>query len=61
MVNIGFIGLGIMGKPKVEHLIKGRHRFLYSHRGGVCRLGYYAEDRDFLTEGVAQYAYNGGC
>lgn len=31
MANIGFIGLGIMGKPMTGHLIKGGHSlFLYS-------------------------------
>lgn len=34
MENIGFIGLGIMGKPMAQHLIKGGHRlFLYTRSG----------------------------
>jgi 2-hydroxy-3-oxopropionate reductase len=34
MSNIGFIGLGIMGKPMAGHLIKGGHTlFLYSRSG----------------------------
>ena len=34
MANIGFIGLGIMGKPMAQHLIKGGHRlFLYTRSG----------------------------
>jgi 2-hydroxy-3-oxopropionate reductase len=34
MANIGFIGLGIMGKPMAGHLIKGGHSlFLYSRSG----------------------------
>ncbi len=34
MANIGFIGLGIMGKPMAGHLIKGGHTlFLYSRSG----------------------------
>lgn len=34
MLNIGFIGLGIMGKPMAEHLIRGGHKlFLHSRRG----------------------------
>lgn len=34
MKNIGFIGLGIMGKPMAQHLFKGGHRlFLYTRSG----------------------------
>ncbi len=34
MTNIGFIGLGIMGRPMAGHLIKGGHDlFLYSRSG----------------------------
>ena len=34
MANIGFIGLGIMGKPMTSHLIRGGHQlFLYSRSG----------------------------
>lgn len=34
MANIGFIGLGLMGKPMAQHLIKGGHRlFLYTRSG----------------------------
>lgn len=33
MLNIGFIGLGIMGKPMAGHLIRGGHKlFLHSRR-----------------------------
>ncbi len=35
MANIGFIGLGIMGKPMSEHLIKGGHRLFLQSRSGV--------------------------
>jgi 2-hydroxy-3-oxopropionate reductase len=34
MANIGFIGLGVMGKPMAEHLIAAGHRlFLYTPSG----------------------------
>lgn len=34
-MNIGFIGLGIMGKPMAEHLIKGGHTLFLHSRSGV--------------------------
>lgn len=34
-MNIGFIGLGIMGKPMAQHLIKGGHRLFLRSRSGV--------------------------
>ena len=39
MSNIGFIGLGIMGKPMAGHLIKGGHTlFLHSRSGAPQEL-----------------------
>lgn len=35
MKNIGFIGLGIMGKPMAGHLIKAGHRLFLHSRSGV--------------------------
>ncbi|MEE8150540.1 MAG: NAD(P)-binding domain-containing protein, partial [Nitrosomonadaceae bacterium] len=35
MANIGFIGLGIMGKPMAENLIKGGHLLFLHSRSGV--------------------------
>ena len=35
MVNIGFIGLGIMGKPMAGHLMKGGHSLFLQSRSGV--------------------------
>ena len=35
MANIGFIGLGIMGKPMAGHLIKGGHTLFLHSRSGV--------------------------
>ena len=35
MSNIGFIGLGIMGKPMAGHLIKGGHALFLHSRSGV--------------------------
>jgi len=35
MSNIGFIGLGIMGKPMAGHLIKGGHTVYLNTRSGV--------------------------
>lgn len=35
MITIGFIGLGIMGKPMAGHLINGGHRLLLHTRSGV--------------------------
>jgi 2-hydroxy-3-oxopropionate reductase len=34
-VNIGFIGLGVMGRPMAEHLIKAGHRLQLASRSGV--------------------------
>ncbi|MGH8763328.1 MAG: 2-hydroxy-3-oxopropionate reductase [Nitrosospira sp.] len=34
-MNIGFIGLGIMGKPMAGHLIKGGHALFLHSRSGV--------------------------
>ncbi len=34
-MNIGFIGLGVMGRPMAEHLIKAGHRVALSSRSGV--------------------------
>ena len=39
MANIGFIGLGIMGKPMAARLIKGGHTlYLHSRRGAPEEL-----------------------
>ncbi len=35
MANIGFIGLGIMGKPMARHLIEGGHSLFLHSRSGV--------------------------
>ncbi len=35
MTNIGFIGLGIMGRPMAGHLIKGGHTLFLHSRSGV--------------------------
>jgi 2-hydroxy-3-oxopropionate reductase len=35
MSNIGFIGLGIMGKPMAQNLIKGGHTLFLNSRSGV--------------------------
>jgi 2-hydroxy-3-oxopropionate reductase len=35
MSNIGFVGLGIMGKPMAGHLIKGGHTLFLHSRSGV--------------------------
>jgi 2-hydroxy-3-oxopropionate reductase len=37
MANIGFIGLGIMGKPMAGHLIKGGHTVFLNSRSGVSQ------------------------
>ena len=34
-MNIGFIGLGVMGRPMADHLIKGGHRLRLASRSGV--------------------------
>lgn len=57
MANIGFIGLGIMGKPMAEHLIRGGHQLFLHSRSNV--------PEELITQGgkacsspqeVAQYA-----
>jgi 2-hydroxy-3-oxopropionate reductase len=35
VANIGFIGLGIMGKPMASHLIRGGHQLFLHSRSGV--------------------------
>ena len=35
MSNIGFVGLGIMGKPMALNLIKGGHKLYLNSRSGV--------------------------
>jgi 2-hydroxy-3-oxopropionate reductase len=35
MSNIGFIGLGIMGKPMAANLIKGGHKLFLNSRSSV--------------------------
>src|ERR1700704_2809323 len=35
MSNIGFVGLGIMGKPMAANLIKGGHTLFLHSRSGV--------------------------
>ena len=35
MTNVGFIGLGIMGKPMAANLIKGGHTLYLHSRSGV--------------------------
>jgi len=35
-MNIGFIGLGIMGKPMAANLIKGGHTLFLHSRSGVA-------------------------
>ena len=37
MSNIGFIGLGIMGKPMALNLIKGGHTLFLTSRSGVAK------------------------
>lgn len=57
MTTIGFIGLGIMGKPMARHLIKGGHRLFLQSRSGVpadlIALGGSAAS---LSEEVARHA-----
>lgn len=36
MSNIGFVGLGIMGKPMASNLIKGGHKLFLHSRSGVA-------------------------
>ncbi|MDP1558351.1 MAG: 2-hydroxy-3-oxopropionate reductase [Nitrosomonas sp.] len=57
MANIGFIGLGIMGKPMAEHLIKGGHRLFLHSRSGVPADLVALGGRAFSSpKVVAQYA-----
>jgi len=35
MANLGFIGLGTMGSPMADHLIKAGHRVFLDSRSGV--------------------------
>lgn len=35
MINIGFVGLGIMGKPMASHLMRGGHQLFLRSRSGV--------------------------
>jgi 2-hydroxy-3-oxopropionate reductase len=35
MSKVGFIGLGIMGRPMASHLIKGGHEVYLHSRSGV--------------------------
>ena len=35
MSNVGFVGLGIMGKPMALNLIKGGHTLFLTSRSGV--------------------------
>lgn len=57
MANIGFIGLGIMGKAMAGHLIKGGHSLFLHSRSGVpadlVALGGWAFP---VSKEVAQYA-----
>ncbi len=34
-MNVGFIGLGIMGRPMAEHLAAGGHTMFLNSRSGV--------------------------
>jgi 2-hydroxy-3-oxopropionate reductase len=49
MANIGFIGLGIMGKPMALQLKKGGHKLFVHTRSGVC-------DRELLENGGTECA-----
>ena len=35
MSTIGFVGLGVMGRPMVGHLISGGHTLVLNSHGGV--------------------------
>ena len=35
MSNVGFVGLGVMGKPMALNLIKGGHTLFLTSRSGV--------------------------
>ncbi|WP_418304115.1 2-hydroxy-3-oxopropionate reductase [Nitrosospira lacus] len=57
MMNIGFIGLGIMGKPMAGHLINGGHAlFLYSRSGVPQELLEQRGEACFSPREVAQNA-----
>jgi len=57
MANIGFIGLGIMGKPMAEHLIKGGHSLFLHSRSRVPEDLIALGGREFLSpKEVAQHA-----
>ncbi|PSJ18059.1 2-hydroxy-3-oxopropionate reductase [Nitrosomonas supralitoralis] len=57
MANIGFIGLGIMGKPMARHLIKGGHNlFLHSRSGVPGDLIALGGKEFFSPKEVAQHA-----
>ncbi len=57
MANIGFIGLGIMGKPMAGHLIKGGHRLFLHSRSGVPKDLLALGGEDFSSPKlVAQHA-----
>jgi len=49
MANIGFIGLGIMGKPMALHLKKGGHKLFLHTRSGV-------NDKELLENGGTECA-----
>jgi 2-hydroxy-3-oxopropionate reductase len=53
MANIGFIGLGIMGKPMTLHLKKGGHRLFLHTRSGV-------DDKELLEDGGTECASPAG-
>ncbi|ARO86628.1 2-hydroxy-3-oxopropionate reductase [Nitrosospira lacus] len=56
-MNIGFIGLGIMGKPMAGHLINGGHAlFLYSRSGVPQELLEQRGEACFSPREVAQNA-----
>ncbi len=60
MANIGFIGLGIMGKPRAEHLIKGGHSCFCTHAAGVSAdLAIMQKIGISSLKVVAQYVYIG--
>ncbi|PXW85181.1 2-hydroxy-3-oxopropionate reductase [Nitrosomonas sp. Nm84] len=57
MASIGFIGLGIMGKPMAGHLIKGGHSlFLHSRSGVPADLVALGGSALASPREVAQYA-----
>ena len=57
MTNIGFIGLGIMGRPMAGQLIRGGHAlFLHSRRGVPQELLEQGGKACFSPKEVAQNA-----